>query len=80
MTPILESRITRSAGAPNRTPLFPLPRNWSDGQSPGLFTPEAEHAMQQWARQAPLFHGPHPHQESDSSSGSLTREQVLLEV
>ena len=80
MTPILESRTTRSTGAPVRTPSLPLPRSWSGGQPPGLFTPEAEHAMQQWARQAPLLHGSQPHQGSDSSSGSLTREQVLLEV
>ena len=80
MTPILESRATRSTGAPTRTPLLPPPRSWSRGPSPDLFTPEAEHAMQQWASQAPLLHGPQPHQGSDSSSGSLTREQILLEV
>ena len=36
--------------------------------------------MQQWASQAPLLHGPQHQQGSDSSTGSLTREQVLQEV
>ena len=79
MTPLMEARASRSSVAPNRTPLRP-PRSWSGGQSASLFTPEAEHVMQQWASQAPLLHGPSQQQGSDSSSGSLTREQILQEV
>ena len=79
MTPIMEARASRSSATPNRPSLRP-PRTWSGGQSASLFTPEAEHAMQQWASQAPLLHGPPQQHGSDSSSGSLTREQVLQEV
>ena len=78
MTPLLEARTTRSSNPP-RTSLFP-PRSWSGSQPPGLFSPEAERAMQQWASQAPLLHGSQQQQGSDSSTGSLTREQVLQEV
>ena len=35
--------------------------------------------MQQWVSQEPLLHGP-PQQGSDSSTGSVTREQILQEV
>ena len=78
MTPLLEARSARSSNPP-RTSLLP-PRSWSGNQAPGLFSPEAERTMQQWASQAPLLHGPQHQQGSDSSTGSLTREQVLQEV
>ena len=80
MTPLLEARNPRSSN-PTRNPLPPPPRSWSGSQPPGLFTPEAERVMQQWANQAPLLHGTQQQQQgSDSSTGSLTREQVLHEV
>ena len=79
MTPLLEARNPRSSN-PSRSPLPQPPRSWSGSQPPGLFTPEAERVMQQWANQAPLLHGTQQQQGSDSSTGSLTREQVLHEV
>ena len=79
MTPLLEARNSRSSD-PSRSPLPPPPRSWSGSQPPGLFTPEAERVMQQRASQAPLLHGSQQQQGSDSSTGSVTREQVLQEV
>ena len=79
MSPLIEARTSRTAQATTRSPLMP-PRSWSGGYQTGLFSPEAERTMQQWASQAPLLHGPQPQQGSESSTGSLTREQVLLEV
>ena len=73
MTPILESRNVRT---PNQVATPPA-------QQPGLFTPEAEHAMAQWARRAPHLHSPEPparSTEAASSSGSLSQEQLLAEA
>ena len=78
MSPLMEARASRSTQASARPPLMP-PRSWSGGYQSGLFSPEAERTMQQWASQAPLLHGPQP-QHGSESTGSLTREQVLLEV
>ncbi|CAE7769634.1 GIP [Symbiodinium sp. CCMP2592] len=73
MTPILESRHART---PNQVATPPA-------RQPRLFTPEAEHAMAQWARRAPHLHTPEPPArpaEVSSSSGSLSQEQLLAEV
>ena len=83
VTPLIEARTAARATPPSRTPLSP-PRSWQDGAGrQGLMTPEAESAMQQWERrwrrQGPLLN-PSPQQPSDSSTGSITREQVLNEV
>ena len=83
MTPLIEARTAARATPPSRAPMSP-PRSWQDGASrQGLMTPEAESAMQQWERrwrrQGPLLN-PSPQQPSDSSTGSITREQVLNEV
>ena len=60
----------------------PAPQSWS-GNTP-LFTPEEnERTHQRWQSQAPLLHGPRPvsvPREAESSSGSLTQEQVMAEV
>ena len=79
MSPLMEARATRSTHVSSRTPLLP-PRSWSGAQQPGLFSPEAERIMQQWVSQAPLLHGPQAQQSSESSTGSVTREQILQEV
>ena len=78
MSPLMEARTSRPTQVSTRPPLMP-PRSWSGGYQSGLFSPDAERTMQQWASQAPLLHGPPPQQGSESSTGSLTREQVLLE-
>ena len=83
MTPLIEARTAARATPPSRAPMSP-PRSWQDGAGrQGLMTPEAESAMQQWERrwrrQGPLLN-PSPQQPSDSSTGSITREQVLNEV
>ncbi|CAE7246860.1 TY2B-DR3 [Symbiodinium sp. CCMP2456] len=72
MTPILESGQRRSTRQVLTTP----PR------SQRLFSTEAEQAMTQWTRRAPHLYTPEqraPPQEG-SSNGSLTQEQVLVEV
>ena len=83
VTPLIEARSATRASPPSRPHLSP-PRSWSNGQGhQGLLSPEAESAMQQWERrwrrQGPLLN-PTPQQPSDSSTGSLTKEQVLNEV
>ena len=72
MTPILESRQ-------QRTPAIHTP---SPPRSQRLFSPEAEHAMQQWARRAPLLYPAEQTRapQTESSSGSLTQEQMMAEV
>ena len=81
MAPMLErprSRTITSPPASWMTPTATVTRP--------LFSPEAERAMQQWPQQAPLLHGaempaaPAIPRDTESSSGSLTQEQVLLEV
>ena len=65
------------------------PSSWMTPTMPKarpLFSPEAERAMQQWPQQAPLLHGTENQmtqaapRDAESSSGSLTQEQVLSEV
>ena len=73
MMPILESRNART---PHQVATPPA-------RQPRLFTPEAEHAMAQWARRAPHLHSPDPPAgptEVASSSGSLSQEQLLAEL
>ncbi|CAE7207099.1 RE1 [Symbiodinium natans] len=79
----LQRRVTQAGAILERTtrqtPTLSPPASWA--QDPGrLFTPEAEQVMQSWNRRAPLLHGPVPPRDIESSSGSLTQEQILQEV
>ena len=72
MTPILESsRGQRVSGQAVTTPSPRVPR---------LFSPEAENAMSQWTRRAPHLYTPEQRANEESSSASLTQEQVFMEV
>ena len=69
MTPILENRQPR-------TPSLSTPP-----RAPRLFSPDAEQAMQQWTRRAPhLYPADVRAAPTESSSGSLTQEQMMAEV
>eukprot|EP00439_Symbiodinium_sp_Y106_P015829 s83_g2.t1 len=84
VAPVLErpsrSALTRSFMTPPSSWNATSPRT----QQAPLFTPEAERTMQQWPQQAPLLHGQGGtsagQRDAESSSGSLTQDQVLAEV
>ena len=83
VAPVLErpsrSAMTRPFMTPPSSWTMPSPR----AQQAPLFSQEAERAMQQWPQQAPLLHGSVAgvgQRDAESSSGSLTQEQVLAEV
>ena len=85
--PVLERPQRSSVAVTTPAP----PTSWTTPRAPvqeqPLFTPEDEQVMQQWTQRAPLLYGwghqtgPQPPQpETSSSTGSLTKEQVLHEV
>ena len=71
MNPILEPRQHRSSTQVLSTPSPRVPR---------LFTPEAEQTMAQWARRAPHLYSPEQRAQEESSSTSLTQDQIMMEV
>eukprot|EP00439_Symbiodinium_sp_Y106_P050041 s545_g6.t1 len=71
MNPLMEARTQR---APTQALRTPSPR------TSRLFTPEAEQTMTQWTRRAPYLYTPEQRAHEESSSASLTQEQILAEV
>ena len=84
VTPIIEGRQGRTMlTGPRHVP--PPPASWTSPQSQeSLIAPDLQRRMQQWANRPSLINPQsHPQplpRESDSSTGSLTQEQVLAEV
>ena len=71
MNPIMEARAQRASTQVLRTP---SPR------SSRLFSPDNEQTMAQWTRRAPHLYTPELRAHEESSSASLTQEQILAEV
>ena len=84
VAPVLErpnrGALTRPFMTPPSSWTAPSPRT----QAAPLFDAEATRTMQQWPQQAPLLHGRGANtggpRDTESSSGSLTQEQILAEV